>query len=607
MSRTDVTEPVTINVSDIEFHDGSILSMPSGSVTLVVGPNNAGKSVLLGELAAHLSRLPHFGVPSSRTIRRVGVQKSGTYPELVAWLEKNGVRGRHPNNLASSALTYYVSSGEANEAQLKQSWELTGSLGEVARFVLTHQTTDARLAQASAVSVHNVEIDEPRQPLQILWMNASEEESFRALFKRAFGQDVSINRYVQTIDLKIGRPSLPDTAPPPSPELLAQYAALPSVMGQGDGIRSFTGLLLQVLVPRRHRIVLVDEPEAFLHPPQANLLARYLTERAPATTQLVLATHSQDVVQGALEAGAAREIQIVRLTRAATGPPKVAVLPPNLVRELTGDTFLQNSNVLNGLFHDAVIICEADADCTYYRVLVQGQYSAYRLPDLMYTQVGGKSRIAAVMEKFRKLGIPCASVVDFDVLSESPVLQRIVESAGGNWSDLEDDIQTLNDSVEDPAGPTVGSIRSAFNRAVAGLEATDRLDRVRKKTMSDAMRATTGWGALKRSGLHGVAQGPPQEATQRILTLLRSIGVFVVPVGELERWHPAISGKSNEWLATVLEQELHLQPDQTRADFVTKLVDFLGNASGRPAELFEGADGDASPNLLGAPSEPLCG
>ncbi|MDQ4033880.1 MAG: AAA family ATPase [Actinomycetota bacterium] len=550
----------------------------------MVGPNNAGKSVLLSETAAMVAHTAYSGSLPTRTLQRVTVRKSGSYGDLVKWLARHGVQGRRPNNHLSNAITFYSHQGEVPEAQLRQSWENQDSLGDVARLVMTYQMTDGRLQQAAGVGVHNLETDEPRHPLQLLWMYADQEASFSALFRRAFGQDISINRYVQSVDLKIGRPELPDTAPPPTQELLSQYTALSSVMEQGDGVRSFAGLLLQVLVPQRHRIVLVDEPEAFLHPPQANLLARYLAERAPTTTQMMLATHSQDVVQGVLDASADRAVQIVRLTRSATGSPRVTVLPPDLVRELTGDTFLQNSNVLNGLFHDGVVICEADADCTYYRLLIQHQYADHRLPDIMFTQVVGKARVASVTDKLRRLSIPCASVVDFDVLAEAPVLQRIVTSAGGDWGDVEPDLNILHASVEDPAGPTVRSLRTALDQAVMGLSPPDRLDHTRKKIITDALRATSGWGALKRSGLHGVAQGAPEAAARRLLATLRQIGVFVVPVGELERWHPSVEGKSNEWLAAVLDGGCHVTTDQHRTEFVTGLVDFLADACGRPPE-----------------------
>jgi len=49
--------------------------------------------------------------------------------------------------------------------------------------------------------------------------------------------------------------------------------SVPLVGDQGDGVRSFVGLLLDTMVSMP--IVLIDEPEVFLHPPHARLLKTF--------------------------------------------------------------------------------------------------------------------------------------------------------------------------------------------------------------------------------------------------------------------------------------------------------------------------------------------
>ena len=76
----------------------------------------------------------------------------------------------------------------------------------------------------------------------------------------------------------------------PTKDYLGQLRKLPKLEDQGDGVRNYMGLILNMLAGH-HDIILIDEPEAFLHPPQARLLARILAERA-SKQQLFLATHS---------------------------------------------------------------------------------------------------------------------------------------------------------------------------------------------------------------------------------------------------------------------------------------------------------------------------
>ena len=71
---------------------------------------------------------------------------------------------------------------------------------------------------------------------------------------------------------------------------------LPALEIQGDGMRSFTGALLSLLVHPRN-IVLMDEPEAFLHPPQAKRLAETIADETDSNSQLFLSTHDMEIVK----------------------------------------------------------------------------------------------------------------------------------------------------------------------------------------------------------------------------------------------------------------------------------------------------------------------
>ncbi len=79
-----------------------------------------------------------------------------------------------------------------------------------------------------------------------------------------------------------------------------------------DGVQAYTGLVAAVMsLP--HRILLIDEPEAFLHPPLAKRLGRDLADLATERdASLVVATHSADFLMGCLEANP--NVVIVRLT-----------------------------------------------------------------------------------------------------------------------------------------------------------------------------------------------------------------------------------------------------------------------------------------------------
>lgn len=106
-------------------------------------------------------------------------------------------------------------------------------------------------------------------------MNQSESlaQKLSDYFRQAFGSDLIVNRNdMQTIPLHTGQaPDKTAFTIANQDEYYNQVTKLPKLQEQGDGMRSFASILLDTFTSE-HSITLIDEPEAFLHPPQARLL-----------------------------------------------------------------------------------------------------------------------------------------------------------------------------------------------------------------------------------------------------------------------------------------------------------------------------------------------
>jgi hypothetical protein len=149
-----------------------------------------------------------------------------------------------------------------------------------------------------------------------------------------------------------GRPILKKGEDRVSLSCIERLEALPTLESQGDGMRSFAGVILATSVGRE-TVLLIDEPEAFLHPPQARLLGASLVEDRPEGRQIFVATHSGDVLRGVLDSNSC-DIRVLRLTR--EGPfNRARLLHNDRIRELWGDPLLRHSNILDGLFHECVV------------------------------------------------------------------------------------------------------------------------------------------------------------------------------------------------------------------------------------------------------------
>src|SRR5207244_9058873 len=103
------------------------------------------------------------------------------------------------------------------------------------------------------------------------------------------------------------------TIPDARAELDSLLRNAQELAAQGDGYRSFAGVVLAMLT-FVNRLLLLDEPEAFLHPAQARVLGRWLASYAHKTSaQVILATHNSDFLWGIISANT--NATVIRLNR----------------------------------------------------------------------------------------------------------------------------------------------------------------------------------------------------------------------------------------------------------------------------------------------------
>ena len=118
-----------------------------------------------------------------------------------------------------------------------------------------------------------------------------------ANFKKAFGEElIPFTQNGNNIPLCIGKQvkfndeefSDEQTRQEAYEKVLETYK---QVQDQGDGIKSFTGILLYLMLDY-YSIFLIDEPESFLHPPQANIMGRIIGETLSDNQQAFISTHT---------------------------------------------------------------------------------------------------------------------------------------------------------------------------------------------------------------------------------------------------------------------------------------------------------------------------
>ena len=272
--------------------------------------------------------------------------------------------------------------------------------------------------------------------------------------------------------------------------------AAPPLHDQGDGMRSFASVILHLLSPATPSVLLLDEPEAFLHPPQARLLGEFIARERPAHAQLFIATHSPDVLQGLLNA-AAGHLRVLRIQREGA-VNRVKELDKAQAKAIAADPIMKFSSVMSGIFHQRVVICEPDADCMFYSAILDlPAVRGAQRPDVLLVQAGGKHRMAILAEALPSLDVDVDVIADMDVLNDEALLERIVLALGGDWTAIQAEAKPLKSAIEQHK-PWLNSAEVA--KAVQGILSdapeTGEFPRNLRQRIEALFRKASPWDAI---------------------------------------------------------------------------------------------------------------
>jgi hypothetical protein len=578
------TSPV--RVTELKFNGGQGVLTEGADIVVLVGPNNSGKTRSLVEMQARLALSPGQVEPPnfSFALEALKVQHAMSGSDFVSWLKAH--RRLYQDPVYHDERVRSIGGSELALSQIPQQWQ-TGDdrLGFMAPHLVRGLWCGERLGYLGAPGRLEAGAH-PDQPIQAVVTQSRLIRAFRKLIREAFEMNVIVDAWGSQIRLRVGRSQVQDDFTVssqdglPDPEVVGRLSAVPLLESQSDGVRSFAGVLLTLLAGD-YPVVLIDEPEAFLHPPQARLLGRSLA-RQLQQGQLFVATHSVDVLLGLLDTPAAR-ILVLRLTRAEERTAAQALAPDQLAG-LWGDPLVRFSRVLDGLFHHAVVVCEGVTDCQFY-ASIASEHSLYGGLDVMFTFAGSKQRIPVVTRALGALGVPVRAVVDFDALRDANELRSLVEGVGGRYEDSMERDRRILDAHLRGSEPIVkcGAVSIRIN-SVLGGDPDQEMTAGIVGEIERALRPETGWRAAKRVGRAAVPHGEGTAAVDRLLAALHATGVFVVPSGAVESFVPAVGREGPRWVVEVVEGG-HVGKARDARDFV------LGVLSSLPGYVGGGSSG----------------
>jgi len=236
-------------IDEILF-SGADTPIPVGSdLTVIVGPNNSGKSRALREIRDYLR-----AGTTGAVVTRANTSKKGDAEAVSRWLESTTKPA--PNQPPGTDMRQGIGGAGIEKSGVASIWELP-VLVNLAPFIVGLINTEQRLTLTASQNNIDVLSKSPAQPMQVLLADPRVEHKLSDAVVRAFGEQISVTRIAgTTIHLMLGRPAVAVVAD--DAEYLEQVRDLGRVDDQGDGMRSFIGLMLAVLASP-YRVLLIDE------------------------------------------------------------------------------------------------------------------------------------------------------------------------------------------------------------------------------------------------------------------------------------------------------------------------------------------------------------
>ncbi|PSL26455.1 AAA family ATPase [Chitinophaga ginsengisoli] len=544
-------------VSRLKFKGGQTIDLVKNSIVIFVGPNNGGKSTALREISKG-NKLPS---QHKYIFDKISFTSSGTKNEVEKMLRNRQLGDSYsfPDNIQMSRFGLLNKWEEATT----QGWD--NHVGILPFFVKEFDTKDRLLLVEPAP---NIDLHErPHQnPIHIIKADTRKEEVFSRYFRKAFGEDVIVNHAAgEIIPLHVGtKPTITNGEDRVSGTYQQKLRRLPYLHDQGDGMKSFAGVFLS-LYSEEYTVNIIDEPEAFLHPPQALLLGQMMGKELNKDKQLFIGTHSEHLLKGLLDVASER-ITMVRIER-DKADNKINILNNVELQDISRDSLLRHSNVLDGLFHKRVVLVESDSDSRFYNTLstTLSESKNGQSLDLLFIQSGGKHRFPVVVRALKKLAVPIIAIGDFDFYHEENPAREVFEELGGNWGVIQSDFMKVKRAIDEKR-PGLNPLQLKQEIDGIFLQISDNIMPDSKiKEIKNALKRSSPWSEAKASGKSHLPNGEASKAFGRVQQAFEEKGLFVLEIGEIESFDKTVGGHGPRWVNEVLEKDILRCPELNEA------------------------------------------
>lgn len=520
----------SVVIKEITFNDGNKWKFNKDDIVLLVGPNNVGKSRTLKDLREDLNDTSKIKV----LVKEVTYETTGFSEEqLRDYFERNYVKDSHGSYNVMIEENVYHSFNDFNFTNILDEKQFYKAL-------FSFLSTENRLGLTRPIKFNSIVDNQNLNIMRKLDIDSESISKLNQALDSGFQKSVEVHEdYLDgnmTKKYKIGESiEICNVIKSNKRDNLNKLKQFEDLHNQGDGIRNAVAVLASIIV-NEHSLFLIDEPETFLHPPQARVLGKNIV-RLSEGKQLFISTHNIDFIRGVLEEASSR-VKIIKIDRYDNNNTFNSI-DNDSIKKISNDRNLKYTNILNGLFYNQVVLCENESDCKFYSAVLEHEFLAI-YQNTLFCAVGGKEQFKKIVPLLKELNIEYKIIADIDLISNTDSLKQLLNSIESQ----------CYKRIEKQHKQFLENFEREMNSQVKTQE--------RIKTI---LRDISSLKLLKSGGKNIIPQGDCMALFNEIKEFLIDYNIFILECGEIERFVPDIGGHGNTWVEKVFTNYADISTD----------------------------------------------
>lgn len=566
--NSDIYEDININpsvvIKKIKFNDNTEIELNNDDIVVFVGANNVGKSRVLKDIKNDILE------SSSKKVIVDEIEYQDTNFEEI------NMRNYFKNNfeLGPNGYDIAVDVNHTHNYNEHNFQNVKSGDKHFYKVLFSFLSTESRLNMTAPISYSFINDKLRFNVMRKLERDKKNITTLNDIVFSCFGKKIDISEGTwQNAVYKLYKFGTKDeidkSVSADTREARCLLESLENLNDQGDGIRSAVAILAS-LITTTHSLYLIDEPETFLHPPQARILGRNIVDLSQ-NKQCFISTHNIDLLRGMLEKNYAR-IKIIKINR-TDNVNEFYVLDNDSIKVVSDDKNLKYSNILNGLFYNTVVLCENESDCKFYSALLEKiDNDCYQ--NTLFCAVGGKDQFKIIIPLLNKLKINFLVIADLDLINNRDKLKDLINSIETNKynqiSSIHNDFLNLFESKTDDQVKKQSEIKEEI---LSFITDTPYMSDETASKIRQVLKNISHLKLLKNCGKSCLPAGECVQKYNQIINFLNKSNIFVVECGEIERFITEIDGHGSLWVEEVFKKYPTLdEPEYSNAkEFIKKV------------------------------------